>query len=130
MRSRGVFWVLASAPSDVLRGDASERYAAEDPWAVRQGMDSLDLAGLSGKPERLGRDVKETCRPAQIEPRFDAVFGWFVNWNAVVRPQRRDAFASPAIAMAGDEAVAVEGASDQIVVGDQDQLAGSGDDVA
>ena len=57
-------------------------------------MDSLDLASLCGKPERLGRDVKETRRPTQIEPRFDAVFGWFVNWNAVVRPQRRDAFAS------------------------------------
>ncbi len=42
---------------------------------------------------------------------------------------RRHALAGPSIAVAGDEAVAVEDACNQIVTGDEHELAYGGDDV-
>jgi hypothetical protein len=48
----------------------------------------------------------------------------------MVRSQRGDALAAPTIAVTGFETVAIENASDQIVVGDQCQLAYGRDDIS
>ena len=77
----------------------------------------------------LGVTSPESAATAQVQPGLDAVFGWSVDGNAVVRPQGRDAFAGPAVAMAGDKAIPVEDAGDQIIIGDQDQLADGGDNL-
>lgn len=47
-----------------------------------------------------------------------------------MRAQRRDTLASPAVAMAGLEAIAVEKAGYEIVASDQRQLTYGGDDVS
>jgi hypothetical protein len=43
--------------------------------------------------------------------------------------QRGDAFTGPSVAMAGDEAIPVQDAGDEIVTGDQHELANGGDHV-
>ena len=60
---------------------------------------------------------------------LDAVLGGLEHRDAIVRAQRGNTLARPAIAVTGLEAVAVEEAGDQIVAGDQHQLAHSLDDV-
>lgn len=44
-------------------------------------MNALDLAGLSGKPQRLGGDTEESCRIAQIKPRLDPIWLRAEDWN-------------------------------------------------
>ena len=77
------------------------------------------------------QDDLERKREAEVEPRFDSVAGGFVDGNAVMRAQRGDTLARPAIAVACDQSVPVQDASDKIVVGDQHQLVlGAGNDLA
>ena len=66
----------------------------------------------------------------EIEPGLDTVGCGFEHRNASVRSQRGDALAGPTIAVAGFETVAIEKASDQIVAGDQRQLANGPDDIS
>ena len=115
---------------DGLGGSCRRRERrGEDPGTVRQGMDGFDLAGFGREPQRLGRDLQELRGVAEVEPGLDPVVGGLEHRDAVVRPHRGDALAGPAIAVAGLEAVAVEDAGDQIVIGDQHQLAHGCDDV-
>ena len=46
-----------------------------------------------------------------------------------MRAQRGDALTCPAIAMACDEAIPVEDAGDEIVIGDQHELANGGNHI-
>jgi hypothetical protein len=93
-------------------------------------MDGLDLAGFRREPERFGRDGQELRRIAEIEPRLDPVFGRFVHGNAVMGAQRGDALAGPSIALAGNKAIPVQDCGDEIVIGDQHELANGGDHVS
>ena len=65
----------------------------------------------------------------EVEPGLDPVLGGLVHRDAVVRAQGGDALARPAIAVARHEPVAVEDAGDEIVTGDQHQLAHGSDDI-
>ena len=65
----------------------------------------------------------------EIEPRFIPIFGWLVHWNAVMRTQRGDALTRPAVAMTRDEAIPVEDAGNDIIIGDQHELANSGNHI-
>jgi len=66
---------------------------------------------------------------AEIEPRLIPIFGWLVHWNAVMRAQRGDALACPAVAVTGDEAIPIEDAGDDIIIRDQHELANSGNHI-
>jgi hypothetical protein len=57
------------------------------------------------------------------------IFGWLVHWNAVMRAQRGDTLTCPAVAMTRDEAIPVEDAGDDIIIGDQHELANSGNHI-
>jgi len=80
-------------------------------------VNRLDLAGLSCQPERSGRDTEKLRGLTKVQPRFDSVIGGFVDGNAVMRAQRGDALAGPAIAMACHQTVPVQDAGDEIVIG-------------
>ena len=56
------FWRARSAIDWAAGGESG---ASEDPGAVGQGMDGLDLAGLCRQPQRLGRDLQELRRVAR-----------------------------------------------------------------
>ena len=92
-------------------------------------MNGGDLAGLRRQSEGFGRDLENPRGVAEIEPRFDTVISGFEHRNTVMGAQRCDAFSRPAIAMAGDEAVSVEDARDDIVIGDQHELTDRSNDV-
>ena len=47
----------------------------------------------------------------------------------MMRPERGDPIPCPAIAVAGDQAIPVEDAGNQIIIGDENQLADGGEDV-
>jgi hypothetical protein len=64
------------------------------------------------------------------QPELDAVLGSLEHRDAMVRTQRDDALACPAVTMAGLETIAVEEAGDQIMASDRRQLAHSSDDVS
>jgi hypothetical protein len=66
---------------------------------------------------------------AEVQPRFDPVVGGFECRDAVMRSQRSNALACPAIAVACEETVAVQDAGDEIVIGDRCQLAHGDNDV-
>lgn len=129
MRSRGVFWVLSGAMNDVLSIWFAEHRAAEDPRTIRQGMNAFDVARFGGDPERLRRNAEQTCGLVQIEPRLDPVRRQAEDRNRVVRPERGDPLPRPAIAVAGQQTVSVEDAGNQTIIGDEDQLPDSGEDV-
>ena len=46
-----------------------------------------------------------------------------------MRPERGDPLPCPAIAVAGHQAIPVEDAGNQIIIGDENQLADGGEDV-
>lgn len=129
VRSCGVFGVLPGTVNDVLSFGFGKRRAGEQPWAIRQGVMSLDLTRFCGEPERLRRDPEEARGLAQIEPRLVPVGSWPKHRDLVVRPEGGDPFPGPAVAMPGRQAVAVEDACNQIIIGDEHQLPDSSDDV-
>src|SRR5512139_8162 len=129
MRSCGVARVLACALSDGVCRRSGQDGAAEDPWAVRQRVSGLDLAGLGSQPECLGCDVQEPRGIAEVEPRFDPVIGRLEDGDAVMRTQCCDTFTGPAIAIPGFDTIPVQDASDEIIIGDQRQLAYSGNHI-
>jgi hypothetical protein len=67
--------------------------------------------------------------PAQVEPRLVTLLGRTVDWDLVMRPQRRHSFPGPAIATARGQLVAIEDAGDQFIIGDKNKLSDGGDDV-
>jgi hypothetical protein len=69
------------------------------------------------------------CGLAQVEPRLVALPGRTVDWDLVMRPQRRYAFPGPAIAMTRGQLVSIENAGDQFIVGDKNKLPDCCDDV-
>ena len=73
--------------------------------------------------------MKKLGGPGQVEPRLDAVGGGAVDRDPMMGSQRRDPVPGPAIAVAGDQPVAVQQPRDQIVAGDADQQADGIDDV-
>ena len=101
--------------------DADRRGPAEDPGTVGEGVDGFDLAVLGYPSERLGRDLKECGRPGQVEPWLDAVGGRAVDRDSMMGSQRRHPLPGPAIAVAGNQPVAVQQPRDEIVAGDADQ---------
>ena len=92
-------------------------------------MDGGDLASFRRQSQGFGRDLEKPRGVAEIEPRLDPVISGFEHWNAVMRAQRRDALPRPAVAVASNKAIPVEDAGDEIVIGDQHQLADSRDDI-
>jgi hypothetical protein len=90
-------------------------------------MDCLDLSGFRGKPQRLGRNLEKLCGVAQVEPWLYPVLGGLEHRDAIVRPRRCHTLAGPSVAIAGLQAVAVEDAGDQVVIGDEHELAHGGD---
>ena len=47
-------------------------------------MNGLDLAGLGGQSERLGRDVQKLRGVAEVEPRLDPVLGRLEDGDTVM----------------------------------------------
>src|SRR5262245_421338 len=129
MRSRGVSWVLACAFGDGTRQRSGENGTAEDPGPVRQRMDCLDLTSLRRKPECFRRHLKKPRGIVEVKPRFDSLGSRLVDGDAVMGAQRGDTLARPTIAIAGHQPVPVQDAGDEIVVGDQHQLAHSGNHI-
>src|SRR4029077_20921463 len=92
-------------------------------------MNALDLAGVGGKPEGLGRDAQDARRIAQIEPWLLPVRRWLEHGDFMMRPERSDALACTAVAVARHQSVAIEDAGNQIIIGDEHLLANSRDDI-
>src|SRR5262249_16623006 len=63
------------------------------------------------------------------KPRFDTVGSRLVDGDAVIGAERGDTLARAAIAIAGHQPIPVQDAGDEIVVGDQHQLAHSGNHI-
>src|SRR5262249_7412274 len=129
MRSRGVPWVLACAFADVTRWRCGQNGTAEDPGTVRQRVECLDLTSVRRDPECFWRHLKMPRGIAEVKPRFDSVVSRLVDGDAVIGAQRGDTLARPAIAIAGHQPVSVQDPGDEIVVGDQHQLAYSGNHI-
>ena len=73
MWSRGVCGALAGAFDDGLCRCVLEHSVAEEPGAVGQRVESLDLTAFGGKPQRLGADAEMRSRLGQVEPWFVAI---------------------------------------------------------
>src|SRR4029077_12002704 len=114
-------WPCSSSHKLVRREIAEARMRT-----IREGVNRLDLAGLSCQPERSGRDMEKLRGLTEVQPRFDSVIGGFVDGNAVMRAQRGDTLTGPAIAMACHQTVPVQDAGDEIVIGNQHQLSNCG----
>lgn len=128
MRSRGVFWVLARAKGDELRLRFGERGSAEDPRTIRQGMDAFDFTCLRGEPERFRRDAEHSRGIGQVEPWLFSVWRRPEDGDLMVRPVRRYPLPRPAIAVAGHQAVPVQDAGDQVIIGNEHQSRDGRDD--
>src|SRR5690606_32459716 len=92
-------------------------------------MDTLDLAGFGGEPQRLGCYAEEARGLVQVEPRLVPMRCRPEDRDRGMRSVRRDPLPGPAIAMPSYQAVAVENASDQVVAGDQHQLPNGRNDI-
>src|ERR1700716_553221 len=92
-------------------------------------MKRFDLARFRRDPKRFGRDAKQPGGFAQVEIWLDSILCRPVDGYPVVGAQRGHSLAGPAVAIAGDKAVPVESARDQIVIGDQHEMPDRRDDV-
>ena len=92
-------------------------------------MNAFDLTGVGGKPKRFGCDAQEARRLVQSKPWLLPVRCWPEYRDFMMRPERRDAFAGPAVAVARHQSVAIEDAGNQIIIGNEHQLTNGGDDV-
>ena len=81
-----------------------------------------------GRPESFWCDLEELGSIGEVEPRLDAIFGLSKHWDTLVRAHGHDALAGPAVAIAGLEIVAIQDASDQIIIGNQHKLTHGVDD--
>ena len=72
---------------------------------------------------------KKPRRTVQIKPRFDSVVSGLEDNVAIARAERRNTFTGPAIAIAGHQPIPVQNAGNQIVVGDERQLAYRGNHI-
>ena len=129
MQSRGVPWALACAFGDGTRRRCGENGTAEDPGTVRQRVECLDLTSFRRNPECSRRHSKKPRGIVEVKPRFDSVVSRLMDGDAVMGAQRGDTLARPAIAIAGHQPVPVQDAGDEIVVGDQHQLAYGGNHI-
>src|ERR1700724_4442174 len=92
-------------------------------------MTSFDLARFGGEPERLRCNAEQTRRLVQIKPWLVPIRRRPKDRDLMMRPERGDPLPGPAIAVAGHQAVPVEDAGNQIIIGDENQLADGGEHV-
>ena len=92
-------------------------------------MNGFDLARFGGEPERLCCNAEQTRRLVQIEPWLVPVRRRSEYRDLMVRPERGDPLPCPAIAVAGHQSVSVENTGNQVIIGDENQLADGGEDV-
>ena len=92
-------------------------------------MHRLNLTCLRRQPERSRRDLEKPRCFAEIQPRFDAVVGRVVDGDAVMRAQRGDTLTRPAVAVTSQQSVPVQDTGNEVVIGDQRQLAHRGDNI-
>ncbi|ANT54601.1 hypothetical protein MEA186_31721 [Mesorhizobium amorphae CCNWGS0123] len=93
-------------------------------------MSPFDLARLGGEPEGLRCNAEKAHRLVPVKPWLFAVWRRPEDRDLMMRPVRGDPFACPSIATAGHQSIAVEDAGNQIIIGDEHQLADGRDDVA
>src|ERR1700720_3633054 len=122
MRSRGVIGPAFRPFSEQSSRRSVEDGTAEEPWAIRKRMDRVDLAAFGCEPKGLGANAEKRGCIGKIEPGLDAVRGWTIDRNPMVRPERCHALSGPAIAIAGNELVPVENASNEVVVCDEREI--------
>jgi hypothetical protein len=91
-------------------------------------MTPFDFARFGGEPERLRCNAEQTRRLVQIRPWLVSIRRRPKDRDRMMRPERADPLPCPAIAVAGHQAVPVEDAGDQIIIGDENQLADGGED--
>src|SRR6266481_2945977 len=115
--------------NDALSRRFAERRSAEEPRTIRQGMPRFDFARFGGEPERLRCNAEQTRRLVQIKPWLVPIWRRPKDRDLMMRPERADPLPCPAIAVAGHQAVPVEDAGDEIIIGDENQLADGGEDV-
>ena len=92
-------------------------------------MECLDLTSFHRAPECFRCYLKKPRGIVEVKPRFDSVVSRLIDGDAVIGAQRGDTLARPAIAIAGHQPIPVQDAGDEIVVGDQHQLAYGGNHI-
>src|ERR1700682_158263 len=92
-------------------------------------MPRFDLARFGGEPKRLRCNAEHPRRLVQIKPWLAPIRRRPKNRDLMMRPERGDPLPCPAIAVAGHQAVPVEDAGDQVIIGDENQLADGGEHV-
>src|SRR5260221_12415655 len=92
-------------------------------------MTPFDLARFGGEPERLRCNAEQTRRLVQIKPWLVPIWRRPKDRDLMMRPERADPLPGPAIAVAGHQAVPVEDAGNQIIIGDENKLGVGGEDV-
>ena len=90
-------------------------------------MTRFDLARFGGEPKRLRCDAEQTRRLVQVKPWLVPIRRRPEDRDLVMRPERGDPLTCPAIAVAGQQAVPVEDAGNQIIIGDENQLPDGGE---
>src|SRR5258706_13479179 len=92
-------------------------------------MTAFDLARFGGEPKRLRCNAEQTSRLVQIKPWLVPIWRPPKDRDLMMRPERADPLPCPAIAVAGHQAAPVEDAGNQIIIGDENQLADGGQHV-
>src|SRR3979490_2131230 len=92
-------------------------------------MTPFDRPRFGGEPERLRCNAEQTRRLVEIKPWLVSIWRRPKDRDLMIRPERADPLPCPAIAAAGHQAVPVEAAGNQIIIGDENQLADGGEHV-
>ena len=106
-----------------------ERLTMKHPRAIRQGMNGFDLAALDGQPERSRAEAEDPRGFGQIHPSFSRPSIAIVTSDVVVRAERDDPFASPAIPTPGAEPIPIQDVGNQIIRTDSRERPHGVDDV-
>ena len=115
----GCLGLLLGAQSEGLGGRPFELRPSEEPWSIVERVQRVDLTSFCGDPERPRRYADQRRGLTEIEPGFDAVLRRSIHGDPVARPQRGYPLPGPSVTVAGLDAIAIEDAGDDVVLGDQ-----------
>jgi len=121
----------------VARGTQSQRLthrsfkicSFEDPRAILNWVERIDLASLSGEPQSSWGDTDERRRVTKVKPRLSTIVGTPMDRNPVLRAERSHRLPDPSIPVPCLNAVAIEKTGYDIVLGDKCELADRLNDV-
>ncbi len=122
-------WVAPGSQSEGLGGRPFDLRPSEEPWSIVERVQRVEITSFCGDPERARGYADQSRGLTEIEPGFDAVLRRSIHGDPVARSQRGYPLPGPSVTVACLDAIRIEDAGDDVVLGDKGEYAHGVDNV-